>query len=97
MSQIHVTKSQFEYQMSASNLVTTREAFRNEEAVAPLYYTDDTWDYESEPWESCTLRPVNEDGTLGDEIETFYGALVPYMGKDIEVVRQVSYIVKVKS
>lgn len=93
MAQIFLGKKEFSQQMGASGLVTTPDY---ESEVLPLFYTEDNWTYESKAYESCKLRPVLDDGTLGKPVKVS-GPLWVYKGEAVEVKRHVSYEVKIKS
>lgn len=93
MAQIFLGKKEFSQQMGATGLVTIPD---HKSEVLPLFYTEDNWTYESKAYESCELRPVLSDGTLGKPVKVS-GSLWVYQGKAVEVKRRVSYEVKIKS
>ncbi|UPW36051.1 hypothetical protein T751_00114 [Klebsiella phage T751] len=93
MAQIFLGKTEFSQQMGASGLVTIPD--HNSELL-PLYYTEDSWTYESKAYQSCKLFPVMSDGKLGKPVKVS-GPLWVYEGNAVEVKRRVTYEVKIKS
>lgn len=93
MAQIFLGKNEFSQQMGASGLVTIPD---HKSESLPLFFTEDNWTYESKAYESCDLRPVLADGTLGKSVKVS-GPLWIYEGRDVEVKRHVAYEVKIKS